>query len=452
MSSGIGTVRGRAAAPHAAIGRRLMRGSIVALGVYITGAGLTYGAQLAIARLVGAQAFGIYAYVLAWCTVLAYVAALGFDVSMLRLVPAYGAQGRLDLLRGVARYAHRRVAAVGAVLAMGGMGLALLLRTPENAALTTTFVLGLPLVPVWALLWMKGSMVRGFGGVADALVPDRIVRDGTLLLLTVGAVLLLGEHLGAPGAMAMTLTGSLAGLLLVSWALRRRTPAALATVPRADDAATWRRIAAPLVMMSVAEAMQNRVGVLILGWVGETRDAGIYALAFTLAMAVMLPRTAINALFAPMIAEIHARDDRSAMQFLVTRSALWTLLSGLAVALPLAALAGPILTHFGAGFASGRLALQILLFGQVFAAAAGPQQFLMTMTGHERAGAVLIVGSVVVNTAAAWLLIGPFGIAGAAAATAGAMVLWNVAMGVFVARRLRLIPGVLGAAALPAFS
>ncbi len=437
-----------AAPSHADIGRRLARGSVIALAVYILGAGLTYAAQLALARLVGPQAFGIYAYVLAWCTVLAYVAALGFEVSMLRLVPSYGTQGRLDLLRGVVRYAHRRVAAVGAAIAVLGIAVALVLRTPANATLTATFVLGLPLVPVWALLWVRGSMVRGFGGVADALVPDRIVRDGTLLVLTLAAVLLFAVPLGAPGAMAMTLVGSVAGLALVSVALRRRVPASLSLASHADDARAWRRMAVPLVMISVAEAMQNRVGVLILGWIGHTREAGIYALAFTLAMAVMLPRTAINALFAPMIAEIHARGDRAAMQYLVTRGAVWTFASGLAIAVPLAAVAHPVLAHFGADFASGTLALHILLAGQVFAAAAGPQQFLMTMTGHERWAAAMIVASVVVNTALGLFLVGPLGLDGAAAATTATMVLWNLAMGVFVVRRLRIVPGVLGAAAL----
>ena len=83
-----------------ALSRRLARGSIVAFGIHVGGAGLTYCSQLLIARSIGAEGFGIYAYVFAWVTMLAYLAVLGFDVSLLRFIPAYRAQGEWPLLRG----------------------------------------------------------------------------------------------------------------------------------------------------------------------------------------------------------------------------------------------------------------------------------------------------------------------------------------------------------------
>ncbi len=64
------------------LSRQIARGSIVAFGIYVGGAGLTYGSQLLLARAIGADSFGLYAYVLAWVTMLAYLAVLGFDVSL----------------------------------------------------------------------------------------------------------------------------------------------------------------------------------------------------------------------------------------------------------------------------------------------------------------------------------------------------------------------------------
>ena len=71
--------------------RRVTIGGIAALAVYVAGAGLTACSQLLIARIVGAETFGVYAYVLAWVTVLAYFSALGFDIALLRFVSAYRA-------------------------------------------------------------------------------------------------------------------------------------------------------------------------------------------------------------------------------------------------------------------------------------------------------------------------------------------------------------------------
>ena len=87
---------------------KLARGTIAAFIVYAVGAGLTYGSQLVLARMIGADGYGVYAYVFAWMTVLAYISALGFDVSLLRFVPAYLAPQAFALLRGVIRLRARR--------------------------------------------------------------------------------------------------------------------------------------------------------------------------------------------------------------------------------------------------------------------------------------------------------------------------------------------------------
>src|ERR1700731_1676589 len=116
--------------------RRVVRGGGAAFAVHVAAAGAAYCSQLLIARMVGVDSFGVYAYVTATMVVLAYLAALGFDVALLRFVPAYEAQGRWDLLRGVIKYAHRRVSAVGvgiiligtSVIAVRGAGMSTELR------------------------------------------------------------------------------------------------------------------------------------------------------------------------------------------------------------------------------------------------------------------------------------------------------------------------------------
>jgi O-antigen/teichoic acid export membrane protein len=190
----------------------------------------------------------------------------------------------------------------------------------------------------------------------------------------------------------------------------------------------------------VAETLLNRTGVLLLGWSGQTVAAGVYALTFNVAMTVMLPRTAVNTLFAPLVSELWARGDRAALQFVVTRTALWTLVSGLCIALPLALLAEPLLSWFGHDFTQGVTAMRVLLIGQIVASGFGPQMFLMTMTGNERIAAVLLIGSAILNGMFGLLLIGGMGLTGAAIATTASLIIWNVAMAVFV-WRVGLVPG-----------
>jgi O-antigen/teichoic acid export membrane protein len=424
---------------------KLARGSVSAFIIHIVGAGLSYSAQLAVARAVGAEGYGVYAYVFVWLTVLAYVSALGFDVSVMRFVPAYLAPRAFDLLRGVIQYARRRAAAVGCGIAFAGVVSVLSWSGDLRRDLANTFLVGFAVVPLLALSWICAAVVRGFGGVVSALAPDRIVRDGVLLVLVLLASRGAGWKIDAPLVMAATLLGSAAALGLVSLAMRRLRPTAVIGIAPIYDAPTWRLTALPLVVISVAEALMNRTGVMLLGWIVDTRDAGIYALAFSIALVVVLPRIAVNALLAPAISDLFVRNDYSALRAIVAKTASWSLLGATCIALPLMVLAEPVLSLFGQDFAAGAPALRILLIGQVMAVATGSQLHLMTMTGRERSAALQLVASVAANVALGAMLVSPLGPTGAAVATTTALIGWNTAMALSIRRHLRLLPGVLAA-------
>jgi O-antigen/teichoic acid export membrane protein len=424
--------------------RRVAQGGATALAIYVVAAGIAASSQLLIARLIGAEAYGIYAYVIAWMTILGYVSALGFDVALLRFVPAYQTLGAWSLARGVIQYAERRALAVSLVLVLIGAFAILTWPRPLSPDLRNTFLVGLALVPVLALLWIRCAIVRAFGGVMLALLPDKVARDGVLLAIIVLSVVVFRQPTGSPFAMTATLAGAIGGLGLASLAMRRLRPDELAGVDAEYAAAYWRQTALPLLLIGAAEALLNRTGVVILGWFGETRDAGIYSLATNIALLAILPRAAVNTLFAPTISRLFTSRDGITLRALVAKAALWTLSAALLIALMLAILAEPILSWFGKDFLAGVPALRILLIGQVIAASCGSQLSVLTMTGHERGAAALLILSAIVNIAAGAVFVSVFGLIGAAVATSMALIVWNAAMALYISRHLQLLPGVLG--------
>jgi O-antigen/teichoic acid export membrane protein len=433
--------------PGSAPVSRVARGSVTAFFVYGAGFGLTYFAQLVIARIVGVDTYGVYAYVFAWMVVLAYFATLGFDVGLLRFVPAYEAERAWPLLQGVIHYAQRRVVFVGVCLVL--IGVCVVKTWTSSPEIRNTFLVGFALVPILALVRIRCSVVRAFGGVASALVPDRVIRDGTLIGLLAIATLILGWTTNAPIIMLATLISSALGLFITVFAFRRHRPRALNGVIPVYDALAWRHAAIPLLILGATETLMNRTGVILLGWIADTKSAGIYSLAFNIALVVTLPRIAVNTVFAPVIADLYARRDKETMQALITRSASWTFWAGICVAAALFLLAPPLLAWFGAGYDTGVPALRILIVSQVMAASAGSQLYVMTMTGHERSAAVLLVASAMFNAAAIALLINELALTGAAIGAALSLVVWNVVMALFLWRRLKLWPGLLANFRIP---
>ena len=309
------------------------------------------------------------------------------------MIPAYRANQQWGLLRGVLQYAERRGAAAAGVICLAGPVLVWFMGGGPHSELALTFFIGFALVPIWAMLWVTSSAVRAFGGVVSALAPDRIVRDGALVLLLVCLWAGAGINFDARGVMFLTMLSSLTGLVIVRVTLGRwRSTMAVSAAPE-YAAVQWRRIAVPLVSISVAETLLNRTGVVLLGWSGHTTEAGIYALVFNLAAVVVLPRVAINALYAPLVADLTVRGDRAALQYATTRTGVWTFVSALCIAAPVIVLADWLLAWFGPNFGQGAAAMCILLVGQAVSASFGSQMFLITMTGHEYWAAALLIDS-----------------------------------------------------------
>ena len=119
--------------PGGAPVRRVALGGITAFAVYLASVGLTYCSQLLIARIVGIDTYGIYAYVFAWMAVLGYFSTLGFDVALLRFVPAYEAEKEWSLVSGVIQYSQRSAAVVGVLVVLVGISITLL-RTQSLSA------------------------------------------------------------------------------------------------------------------------------------------------------------------------------------------------------------------------------------------------------------------------------------------------------------------------------
>ena len=423
-------------------GHPLERASIASLAVLVVGAGLTCAAQLVIARIIGPDSYGVYAYVLAWVTLLGYLSTLGFPVSLLRFVSAYQVKGEWALARGVIQYAQRGTAVTAISVALIGVGATIALRGSLRPELALSFLLGMATVPFLALHLVGASIVRAFGGIIASLAPERIVRDGLSLAIVVAAFWGNFYRLDATLAMVSTLLSSITVLGLVRIALHRLRPQALGDVTPAYTAGDWWRPTLPLTVMMIADNLMSRSAVIALGLTGHTWDAGIFAAAFSLATVTALPRMAVAISFAPTVSALFALGDQAGLQAVSTKAACLSLLGTACAAIPLLLLAHPLLAWFGHDFVAGTPIVTILVLGQVFAAACGPQQHLITMTGNERAGAAILAACAGSNFAGCMLMIGSFGMTGAAFATTLTLVGWNVAMAVFIHRSLHLTPAV----------
>ena len=424
--------------------RVLRRGASGALLVQVGGAGLSLIVNVVLARLVGKTEYGVYTLVFSWMSVLSVLALLGQSSSVVRFVPTYLHHQDWGTLRGLRRGASAIVLLASIAIMVIGASIVFALRERLGRNLELTLLVGFLLLPLVTQLGLNGAFFRGFKRAVRSGAYDNVVRPLVLVGLVLVLVPALGWHLTAPGVMAVSVVAALVTLVGSEWRLTRVWPAAAKKARPVYDVAAWFKLGRQLFFLAAMGIANNRADVLILGALAGAVVVGPYYAAVRLAALAVYGLSAVNTILAPMIAESYVAGDHARMANMVHHAARLTFVVTMAVALPLAVAGHWILGLFGKGFAEAAyVPLLIILLGQCINATAGPVGFLMTMTRYEREAPWFTGSAALLNVLLSLALIPPFGLIGAAIATAFSTIAWNLAALVFVRRKLGVNPTIL---------
>jgi len=451
MSAGA-TIAGSGAAPtlpggagESSVNRSFLagvaRGAVFALAVQVTGAGLGYLLQVALARWMGLSQFGTYTYLMAWATVLALLAGLGFPLSVLRFIPEYRAFGEHAHLHGLLRTSRRATLGTGAALAAVGLTVALALAPSQDAG---AVALALCLVPAGALINLDLAVTRAGGRIVGAYAPSLVIRPLLILLASAAAWLASGQ-LTARVALALTLGAFLLVALLQSTLVREGMQLPRQAHTPAYDTRRWFTVSAPLLLVAGFQIALGQTDLLLVGTVRGVDQAGLYSAAAKTATLVGFLLVALNAVAAPLFAELHAKGDRRGLQRLASTCAEWAFWPTVVIAALLALFAPLVLGLFGASFQSARWALTILLFGQLVSAACGAVGYLMSLTGHQNDAARVYGVVSILNIPLCYAGVLAFGLNGAAVATALSLIAWNLWLHRLTSRRIGVRASVVSA-------
>jgi O-antigen/teichoic acid export membrane protein len=201
----------------------------------------------------------------------------------------------------------------------------------------------------------------------------------------------------------------------------------------------WLVSLVPLALTAGLGVINAQADILVLGLFRPSEDVGVYKVAAQAAMLIAFGLQAVNMVIMPYIARLYAEGDQRRLQRLVTQSARAILALALPLVLAFVFFGDAILNlAFGPEYTRGHTALMLLSLGQLVNAGMGSVGVLLNMTGHEhdtlRGVAVAALANLILN----FLLIPPFGLVGAAAATACTFVIWNLLLRRAVWQRIQI--------------
>jgi len=421
------------------------RAGAIALVIRVGSAGLAYVAQVVFARLMGQFEYGLFAYTSVWFLVFAAVASLGFGDSPVRYIAQLRERGEIDYLRGFLRFSALVIIVASVTFsALLVIALPIADRYIDHAYLMPMALMAIS-IPIACLQSLLEGVGRSYNWTLPALLPVYIIRHGLLLAIMTGAVALGVEATAVNAFICFALTMVLS-LAYQATAILRRLRKVVEPGPRAYRSKEWLRGSLPFAVLYAAQHLSSFADVLVLSFFVSPAEIAVYFAATRIMQVVNLIPYATTVGTAHLYSASHTRGDHDDVQRLVRHAVVINfVIAAIAVGL-LVALGDWLLGMFGPGFEAGYVPLVILGVGVLARVAAGPVEDILNMTGYGGVSAWAYIVAVAANVVLALILIGPFGLDGAAIAASCALVLKSLSMSISVRRRLGIRTSIISAA------
>ncbi|MCQ6560437.1 flippase [Paenibacillus mendelii] len=425
--------------------KMLRRGGSISFLINSSGMALALLMQVMLARMLGAAAYGTYAFVSTVVTFLVFPTKLGFDTSIVRLVASYRAMNEWGFIKGLLRRANQ----IGLVLSMTAMIMGAVFLIFSSDSMTTerivTYAAGLATIPLLTLATLRQSVLQALKDVLFSQMPEKIARPIITMAILACWIGVFGIKADAGVAMI-----SFAAAVAISWligavVLRKRIGSQIEAIESRYDTRSWTKLSVSLMLNAGMYLILGQLGVLMMGMMHSETESGLFSAAVRLATLAAFALTAVNMTAAPMLSELYATGKRKQLQHVCQTSGLSGFVFAAMLMIAFAAFGKLLLGLFGAEFRASYWPMLIMTFGQVVNAYCGQNGMMATMTGRQNALTKALIVSTVLNIALNVALIPLMGMTGAAIATTAGLVCWNVIMVVFVYRKM----GILTVAWLP---
>jgi O-antigen/teichoic acid export membrane protein len=384
---------------------------VFVLRIAITG--LNFALISLAARILGEHSFGTYSILFSAAGLFCIVATFGQQVLVMRFWGEYSSIDKQGLLKGALIFSLLTCLAGSLIVAIPFYGWFAARYPPILAVAVTLYMV------VLSIVMTTSHVVRTAAGVGlgDGFGNLLLVIPPILYLL---AGLVRGTEAEADILFALMAAGGLMAVLIhavLMWRRIHQLFPGFMTCKAVYDLSRWRTRSFKLWISNALEASNQYVDVLIVGALMSPSVAGAYFVTTRLANAFAMATDAIHMFSTRHIPDLYYRREFGQLDRLLDSVAGVTL-AVLAAGMIIVLGGGHwLLLAFSPAYVPYYGTLAVLSFGMAAVAAAGPSGSILMLTGHEGRYLTIIGSTVLIRTIGFFVLIPPFGVIGAVAAT-----------------------------------
>lgn len=414
----------------------LLRTATGVLALRVCAGALGFLNGILLARLLGPAQFGVYSIGVSTATLGATIAVLGLPMMVTREAAADAEHQEWSRLRGLLRSVHHWVfiSSLGFITIAGTLLLTGLIKLTISQSVIVMVML---LVPLAAFNQLRAAILRGWHRVILADIPDMFLRPAGMFLLLLGTVYT-ATSVNAADALTMQFAAVAVALGVGSWWLVSRRPAALRAAIVQPPAPGRLMDAIPFLIIAVVTLLESQISLYLLGYLGDSRQAGLFQAAIQLVNLIAIGLTAVNMPLQPRLAAAWACGDTVQAQGLLRETARLGAFIAFTGVVVIFLFSDSALHLYGAKYLGAKHALEVVAIGQLVNASAGSCGILLLMTGHQKIVMWGITAATLLNLGVAYWSIPALGVMGGALAATASLFLWNFLFVIYAFKKLGL--------------
>jgi O-antigen/teichoic acid export membrane protein len=396
----------------------------VSLLLRLVGAAAQFIFSVVIARMYGAEGFGIYTLALSFTVISSVIGRWGLDQAALKFIAIYAERGEWSEVRAIQKRALKLVMLISSIctilLLVASQWLArYLFHQPDLDTLLQIMVFAI--LP-FSGLNLLAECLRAVKNIsAYTVIQGVLVPTFSILTIFLFAQFNFSIFSAAYAYVLACWVTFIVALYLWSRFTKMTGESTISSCKM-----KLFETAAPMALVTIVAILMSFSETVLLGLFRSSEDIGIYSAALRLAMLTSFIVIAFNSILAPKFASLIRENRKTTVQKVARDSVAMMLVVALPLLVILIFYPEGVLKLFGYDFEKGATVLVILAFAQLVNVIMGPAGLLLMMGGGEKVMRKLTLNTWLISTVAGLFLIPQFGAIGAACSAFIGIVLLNI--------------------------
>ena len=392
-----------------------------------------------LARVLGAEQFGIYSLALSASAIVSTISLLGMDDAILRFIAIQASQedeksvwGTIQMTLG---FTMSMSIFLGAILFFFAEWIAeVVFSEPQLAPMLRLVALIIPILTFSEMLLMatQGFKRMEYGVIAREFIqlPFRFVLLCILALF----------NLNPFNAMITFAVADVVASITLVYFLNKEFPLRRPINDAKRDVSGLLNFSLPFWFSDILNTVRNNIQIMMLGSLSTITSAGIFTIVDRVNLVSIITYRSVQTSIRPIIAELQAKNKWQDVGRLYQTSTRWGLLVNIPMTLIMIIFSGEVLLVFGESFVEGKLALSILALSEFIKVLTGMGGTIIDMSGLNRIKMFNTIIQVTLAVGLNVLLIPRWGLMGAAVAVFVSIAFMNILRMVQVYVVYKLLP------------